>query len=70
MTKMEKKNESLKTDYLSTATSLTTKSIDFSKIDKNKIEEYIELAVLYLIYIMVTHIHCCHCRTINERASN
>jgi len=38
-----KTNENLKTDYLSTSGSLVSKTIDFSKINKNKIEEYIEL---------------------------
>ena len=33
----------VKTDYLSTTGSLTSKTIDFSRIDKNKIGEYIEL---------------------------
>jgi hypothetical protein len=32
-----------KTDYLSTKSSFTSKTIDFSKINKDKIEEYIEL---------------------------
>ena len=41
--KKVKENENAKTDYLSTGTSLTTKAIDFSKINKNKIQEYIEL---------------------------
>ena len=33
----------IKTDYLSTKSSFTSKTIDFSKINKDKIEEYIEL---------------------------
>jgi hypothetical protein len=41
MRKKEKVDD--KTDYLSTNSSMTTKTIDFSKINKNKIEEYIEL---------------------------
>ena len=32
-----------KTDYLSTKSSFTSKTIDFSKINKSKISEYIEL---------------------------
>ena len=36
-------NDRYKTDYLSTSGSLVSKTIDFSKINKNKIEEYIEL---------------------------
>jgi hypothetical protein len=43
MKKVEKNNEGPKIDYLSTSTSLTSKSIDFSKIDKQKLDEYIEL---------------------------
>jgi hypothetical protein len=43
MKKVEKNNEGLKIDYLSTSTSLTSKTIDFSKIDKTKLDEYIEL---------------------------
>ena len=43
MSKLENKDEPLKTDYLSTATNLTARSIDFSKINNNKIDEYIEL---------------------------
>ena len=35
--------ERTKTDYLSTSGSLVSKTIDFSKIGKNKIEEYIDL---------------------------
>jgi len=38
-----KEYERNKTDYLSTNGSLVSKTIDFSKINKNKIEEYIEL---------------------------
>ena len=33
----------IKTDYLSTKSNFTSKTIDFSKINKDKIEEYIEL---------------------------
>ena len=36
-------NKSTKTDYLSTKSSFSSKTIDFSKINKDKIEEYIEL---------------------------
>ena len=43
MKKGTKTNENIKTDYLSTSGSLVSKTIDFSKINKNKIEEYIEL---------------------------
>ena len=43
MKKFEGENEEQKLDYLSTATNLTNKTIDFSKINKNKIQEYIEL---------------------------
>ena len=43
MKKGTKSNENIKTDYLSTSGSLVSKTIDFSKINKNKIEEYIEL---------------------------
>jgi len=43
MAKIEKRNEPIKTDYLSTGTSLTTRTIDFSRINKYKIDEYIEL---------------------------
>ena len=43
MAKIEKRNEPIKTDYLSTGTSLTTRTIDFSRINKDKIDEYIEL---------------------------
>ena len=43
MKKKEKENENTKADYLSTGTSLTTKTIDFSKISKDKIQDYIEL---------------------------
>ena len=38
-----KDNDRIRTDYLSTSGSLMSKTIDFSKINKNKIEEYIEL---------------------------
>ena len=41
--KDSKIEEKTKTDFLSTSNSLNTKKIDFSKINKNKIEEYIEL---------------------------
>ena len=41
--KETKENERIRTDYLSTSGSLASKTIDFSKINKNKIEEYIEL---------------------------
>jgi hypothetical protein len=41
--KETKENERFRTDYLSTSGSLASKTIDFSKINKNKIEEYIEL---------------------------
>ena len=43
MKKIEKDKENTKTDYLSTGTNLTSKTIDFSKINKSKIQEYIEL---------------------------
>ena len=43
MSNFIKKDEPQKTDYLSTTTNLTSKTIDFSKINKNKIDEYIEL---------------------------
>ena len=44
MRKNESKiEERTKTDYLSTSNYLNTKTIDFSKINKNKVEEYIEL---------------------------
>ena len=43
MKKGAKTNENIKTDYLSTSGSLVSKTIDFSKINKNKIEEYIKL---------------------------
>ena len=43
MKKVEKNNDGQKIDYLSTSTSLTSKTIDFSKINKNKLDEYIEL---------------------------
>ena len=38
-----KDNDRIRTDYLSTTGSLTSKTIDFSKINKDKIKEYIEL---------------------------
>ena len=43
MKKYEKNNNGIKADFLSTRASLSSKTIDFSKINKNKIEEYIEL---------------------------
>ena len=44
MRKNESKiEERTKTDYLSTSNHLNTRTIDFSKINKNKVEEYIEL---------------------------
>ena len=44
MKKIElKQEEGVKTDYLSTSNNFNTKTIDFNKINKNKIEEYIEL---------------------------
>ena len=44
MRKNESKiEERTKTDYLSTSNYLNTRTIDFSKINKNKVEEYIEL---------------------------
>ena len=43
MKKNKKVEENSKGDYLSTGTNLTTKSIDFSKINKDKIKEYIEI---------------------------
>ena len=44
MRKNESKiEERTKTDYLSTFNYLNTRTIDFSKINKNKVEEYIEL---------------------------
>ena len=44
MRKNESKiEERTKTDYLSTTNYLNTRTIDFSKINKNKVEEYIEL---------------------------
>ena len=45
MKKGTKTNENIKTDYLSTNGSIVSKTIDFSKINKNKIEEYIELMI-------------------------
>ena len=38
-----KKEEKTKTDYLFTTNNLNAMTIDFSKISKDKIEEYIEL---------------------------
>lgn len=44
MRKNESKiEERTKTDYLSISNYLNTRTIDFSKINKNKVEEYIEL---------------------------
>ena len=43
MKKGTKSNENIKTDYLSTSGSLVSKTIDFSKINKDKIEGYIRL---------------------------
>ena len=44
MRKNESKiEERTKTDYLSTTNYINTRTIDFSKINKNKVEEYIEL---------------------------
>ena len=44
MNQSNKNDGRIKTDYLSTSrSSLASKTIDFSKINKNKIEEYIEL---------------------------
>ena len=43
MKKNKKLEENSKGDYLSAGTNLTTKSIDFSKINKDKIQEYIDL---------------------------
>jgi len=44
MRKNESKiEERTKTDYLSKSNYLNTRTIDFSKINKNKVEEYIEL---------------------------
>ncbi len=43
MKKETKNDERIKTDYLSTSGSLVSKTIDFSKISKKKIEKYIEL---------------------------
>jgi len=40
---MDKKNRNQKVDYLSTRSTYNAKTIDFSKINKDKIEEYIEL---------------------------
>ena len=42
-TKETKDYDRIRTDYLSTNGSIASKSIDFSRINKNKIEEYIEL---------------------------
>ena len=42
-TKETKDYDRVRTDYLSTNGSIASKSIDFSRINKNKIEEYIEL---------------------------
>ena len=43
MKKGTRSDERYKTDYLSTNGSFISKTIDFTKINKNKIEEYIEL---------------------------
>jgi len=43
MKKGKKEDERIKTDYLSTSGSLSSKIIDFSKINKNKIDYYIKL---------------------------
>lgn len=43
MNKSTRNDAGTKTDYLSTSGSLVSKSIDFTKINKDKIEEYIEL---------------------------
>lgn len=43
MKKKETQNENSKADYLSTASNLISKTIDFSKIKKEKIQDYIEL---------------------------
>ena len=43
MKKGTRSDERYKTDYLSTNGSFVSKTIDFTKINKNKIEEYIEL---------------------------
>jgi hypothetical protein len=40
---MDKKNRNQKVDYLSTRSTYNAKTIDFSKINKEKIEDYIEL---------------------------
>ena len=38
-----KQDEGTKTDYLSTSNNLSSRTIDFSKINKTKVAEYIEL---------------------------
>lgn len=43
MKKWTKEDERIKTDYLGTTDSFATKTIDFSKIKKDKITEYINL---------------------------
>ena len=43
MKKGSQSDERTKTDYLSTSGSLVSKTIDFSKINKSKIEEYIDI---------------------------
>ena len=43
MKKKETQNENSKADYLSTASNLISKTIDFSKIKKEKIQDYIDL---------------------------
>jgi len=40
---MDKKNRNQKVDYLSTRSTYNAKTIDFSKINKEKIDDYIEL---------------------------
>ena len=41
--KKQEINKPTRTDYLSTKSTFSSKTIDFSKINKDKIEEYIEL---------------------------
>ena len=43
MKKGSQSDERTKTDYLNTSGSLVSKTIDFSKINKSKIEEYIDI---------------------------
>ena len=40
---VSKQDEGIKTDYLSTSNNLSSRTIDFSKINKTKVAEYIEL---------------------------